>query len=44
VFGPEITWMHEPVRPRENNLPDPADKPWCEYDMTYRPDRDKFRM
>ena len=24
VFGPQVTFM------RENNLPDPADKPWCE--------------
>lgn len=25
VFGPQVTFM------RENNLPDPANKPWCEY-------------
>src|SRR5271157_2470442 len=30
VFGPEISWMESP-RHQENNLPDPADKPWCEY-------------
>ena len=32
VFGPQISWMDAPINyERENNLPDPADKPWCEY-------------
>ncbi len=45
VFGPQITWMDEPIRyNREDNLPDPANKPWCEYDMLYRPNQDKYRM
>ena len=46
VFGPGITWMRQPyMNPfrfeQDDNLPDPWDKPWCEYqhdaskDLTY---------
>ena len=34
VFGPSITWLESPRWGEENNLPNPADKPWCEYDST----------
>ena len=45
VFGSEIHFMSDPAPVKwDNNLPDPANKPTCDYDMTYRPDRQKFRM
>ena len=38
VFGPQVTWMEspapDPFSDPFNNLPDPLDKPWCEYDST----------
>lgn len=44
VFGSQV-YMGDPAPVRwDNNLPDPANKPTCDYDMTYRPDSQKFRM
>jgi hypothetical protein len=34
VFGSPVIYMDSPIRVRENNLPDPLNAPWCEYDRT----------
>ena len=46
VFGQQVYMGERPKYERswDNNLPDPNDRITSNYDMTYRPDQQKFSM